>query len=80
MRQGSKFIILTNNFNIVSLSMCKLAKMGCRIWADIKSPRVNGPQLFHRSRKKCGNSDKKKIKIDQTFQLSHIEAYYLEFV
>ena len=41
MRQGSRFIIRSNNFNIVSLSMRKLAKMGCRIWADIESPRVN---------------------------------------
>ena len=43
MRQGSRFIIRSNNFNIVSLSMRKLAKMGCRIWADIESPRVNQP-------------------------------------
>ena len=37
-RQGSVFIILSRNLEIMPLSMLKSAETGCRIWADIETP------------------------------------------
>ena len=50
MRQGSVYIIRTNNLKIVSLSLRKSVKIGCHLWHDPGSPRVKSGQKWPKTK------------------------------